>query len=608
MVMEAPPTPQCVGREFVRQYYTLLNKAPAHLHRFYNNNSSFVHGGLDPPNRESKPMVGQRQIHQMIQRLNFRDCHAKISQVDSQATLGDGVVVQVTGELSNGGQPMRRFTQTFVLAAQSPKKYYVHNDIFRYQDMLVSDEDLDHDSGRSEAEEDAESGDLSVSQPPQQPPSQPYYQQVPQQLIGGQPQLLQPTVNGMVHMDELASLQPVAPQTIAQPPPQPAAQPSPVAATPAPVLSAPPAQPPQAPIEETANVPEETPEEPEEHVEPQQEEQEEEPEGLSAGQDEKVEAPLNESFEEQTSETVPKTYATLLKGPGTGASFSAVSSKTSPTSPPPAARSEQGPVPTGPPVSQRPGNTRPIRGATNVRGMGRLSLDRQGGRPPFSDDGWYFGVMCLFVGDKSATKILTILSSADGERRRSGPSNSISTYPDSNQLFLGNLPHHATEEELKKLFAQFGPVADLRIHSKNNNLKGNGQPGNKVPNYGFITFEDPSAVKLVLEKRPIMFDQHQKLNVEEKKPRSRNDTGPRSGPGGPGGDGGMVGRPNNPMGNSQRVGQLGGPGSAPRGGGALRGRGGGSMGRGEGGPGGQGGGRGGNMNGSNRGGYAARRQ
>jgi hypothetical protein len=34
MVMEASPSPQCVGREFVRQYYTLLNKAPTHLHRF----------------------------------------------------------------------------------------------------------------------------------------------------------------------------------------------------------------------------------------------------------------------------------------------------------------------------------------------------------------------------------------------------------------------------------------------------------------------------------------------------------------------------------------------------------------------------------------------
>ena len=32
MVM-AVPTPQCVGQEFVRQYYTLLNKDPNQLHR-----------------------------------------------------------------------------------------------------------------------------------------------------------------------------------------------------------------------------------------------------------------------------------------------------------------------------------------------------------------------------------------------------------------------------------------------------------------------------------------------------------------------------------------------------------------------------------------------
>lgn len=138
--MDATPSPQSVGREFVRQYYTLLNKAPDHLHRFYNNHSSFVHGGLEPHNREATLVVGQKQIYNKIQQLNFRDCHAKISQVDSQSTLGNGVVVQVTGELSNDGQPMRRFTQTFVLAAQSPKKYYVHNDIFRYQDFITDDE------------------------------------------------------------------------------------------------------------------------------------------------------------------------------------------------------------------------------------------------------------------------------------------------------------------------------------------------------------------------------------------------------------------------------------------------------------------------------------
>ena len=39
---------------------------------------------------------------------------------------------------------MRRFMQTFVLAPREAKKYYVQNDIFRYQDEVfedVSDED-----------------------------------------------------------------------------------------------------------------------------------------------------------------------------------------------------------------------------------------------------------------------------------------------------------------------------------------------------------------------------------------------------------------------------------------------------------------------------------
>ena len=31
--------------------------------------------------------------------------------------------------------------QTFVLAPQTPNKYYVHNDIFRYQDEVFNDSD-----------------------------------------------------------------------------------------------------------------------------------------------------------------------------------------------------------------------------------------------------------------------------------------------------------------------------------------------------------------------------------------------------------------------------------------------------------------------------------
>lgn len=157
-------------------------------------------------------IIGQKNIHDKIQQLNFRDCHAKISSVDAQATLGDGVVVQVSGELSNDGHPMRRFTQTFVLACQSPKKYYVHNDIFRYQDVYNEDEDArvgeDHDNNESNVTTSTESaGSVIVQQNAvfyQHPPGNvvvntpaiiPYPQAIPQGQAPAQ-------VNGVIH-DEM---------------------------------------------------------------------------------------------------------------------------------------------------------------------------------------------------------------------------------------------------------------------------------------------------------------------------------------------------------------------------------------------------------------------
>lgn len=146
-MVQTSPTPFDVGRAFVHQYYTLLHQAPHLLHRFYSTDSTFIHGGVDRPGCVEQPAVGPEHISQRINELNLRDCHAKIRQVDSHPTIGDGVVVQVTGELSNNGDPMRRFMQTFVLAPRQPKKYYVQNDIFRYQDEVF-------DEGSDEVDED----------------------------------------------------------------------------------------------------------------------------------------------------------------------------------------------------------------------------------------------------------------------------------------------------------------------------------------------------------------------------------------------------------------------------------------------------------------------
>nr|CAD7264013.1 unnamed protein product [Timema shepardi] len=579
MVMEAPPCPQYVGREFVRQYYTLLNQAPEHLHSqrwyiiyyhpdltifkiasdstelpetlaysdseiiakvrthvkkklnksrmptsFYNNNSSFVHGGLDASNRETKHVVGQKQIHQKIQQLNFMDCHAKISKVDSQATLGDGVVVQVTGELSNSGEPMRRFTQTFVLAAQSPLKYYVHNDIFRYQpcsveivfqDMIFSDEECEQDSGRSEPEEELEPerspsldnmpSNQHLSGPPPQQTMTAYYNNanavvssavVPPTLIT-QPLAPPHQMNGSVHLEEV-----MAPTVVVVPLPQPQPtlphtmqtlssqqQPPPMSSLPTSHLVAPV----HAPVviqDESEDDQELGPNEEVGEVETLENlELEENMESKHESQDETHLEPVSNE---------PKTYATLLKSGGiggVGTPLFASNISSSPqlpakptTSPPPVSRTYEPRIMDSGSTSGLPGSMGPAgmqgqrgarggRGGAAVRGM--MRNDRVGpGRGSFNEDS---GPML----------------GADGDRRRSGV-NMTQQYSDNQQLFLGNLPHAATEDDLKQLFSKFGAVIDLRIHSKTNNK---GMNGNRVPNYGFITFEEPSTVQAVLSSR-----------------------------------------------------------------------------------------------------------
>jgi hypothetical protein len=93
----------------------------------------------DDPN---KTVIGIENISKRIEELSLKQRHVKIRQVDCHSTVGSSVVVQVCGEISstsildNQTPIMKRFVQTFVLAPtpNSKQKYYVHNDIFRYQD------------------------------------------------------------------------------------------------------------------------------------------------------------------------------------------------------------------------------------------------------------------------------------------------------------------------------------------------------------------------------------------------------------------------------------------------------------------------------------------
>ncbi|OAL56959.1 hypothetical protein IQ07DRAFT_638346 [Pyrenochaeta sp. DS3sAY3a] len=116
-----------VGWYFVEQYYTTLSKSPDRLYLFYNKRSQYVSGV-----EEDKVSVcaGQKAINERIKALDFKDTKVRVTNVDSQGSDAN-IVIQVIGEISNQGQPHKRFVQTFVLAEQT-NGYFVLNDIFRY--------------------------------------------------------------------------------------------------------------------------------------------------------------------------------------------------------------------------------------------------------------------------------------------------------------------------------------------------------------------------------------------------------------------------------------------------------------------------------------------
>ncbi|KAF1366098.1 hypothetical protein EJ07DRAFT_150556 [Lizonia empirigonia] len=116
-----------VGWYFVEQYYTTLSKSPDRLYLFYNKRSQYVSGVEE---EKVNVCVGQKPINERIKELEFKDTKVRVTNVDSQGSDAN-IVIQVIGEISNQGQPHKRFVQTFVLAEQT-NGYFVLNDIFRY--------------------------------------------------------------------------------------------------------------------------------------------------------------------------------------------------------------------------------------------------------------------------------------------------------------------------------------------------------------------------------------------------------------------------------------------------------------------------------------------
>jgi hypothetical protein len=96
-------------------------------------------------------LTSTQPINERIKELEFKDTKVRVTNVDSQGSDAN-IVIQVIGEISNQGQPHKRFVQTFVLAEQT-NGYFVLNDIFRYLAEEPEEEEEAHEPAANGIEE-----------------------------------------------------------------------------------------------------------------------------------------------------------------------------------------------------------------------------------------------------------------------------------------------------------------------------------------------------------------------------------------------------------------------------------------------------------------------
>merc|ERR1719192_2058314 len=123
-----------IANQFVQLYFEHLHAEPSTLHNFYNDDSVFARLSVGEKATKASNIIGITSIQQNIAELGYQNCKVRIDTIDSQSSVGGGLIVVVTGSLLRQDNPVRDFTQTFFLQedpASNPPRYYVRNDTLR---------------------------------------------------------------------------------------------------------------------------------------------------------------------------------------------------------------------------------------------------------------------------------------------------------------------------------------------------------------------------------------------------------------------------------------------------------------------------------------------
>ena len=79
------------------------------------------------------------------------------------------------------------------------------------------------------------------------------------------------------------------------------------------------------------------------------------------------------------------------------------------------------------------------------------------------------------------------------------------------QIYVGNMNYRTTEEDINKLFSQYGEVASVKLISDRETGRAKG--------FGFVTMNDDSAAKEAIEALNEKEFEGRSLRINEAKPK-----------------------------------------------------------------------------------------
>lgn len=124
------PCTKSVADQFISQYYTVLSDYPRYMHRFYRSASSLlINETRGDGSQEVVTASSEKEIQSKVL-VFYMEARVRLEAVCLQTSMGEGIMLLVTGELTRKGKPDCLFAQSFFLA-QHGRKLFVLNDIMR---------------------------------------------------------------------------------------------------------------------------------------------------------------------------------------------------------------------------------------------------------------------------------------------------------------------------------------------------------------------------------------------------------------------------------------------------------------------------------------------